>query len=88
MREYFMVKRDYKGSFKIGIGVGRTFKANDLSEVARGLMHYFNDVINVTEKSPFDRKKHLEHIKECSCCPLCSNVEGEQKPRKGKRHKR
>lgn len=88
MKQYYHVERTPDGKYKIGIGVGRTFKANDLTEVSRGLTHYFNDVVNVTEKSPFDRAAHLKHNDECDCCPLCRKETSTNRRFKGAIRKR
>jgi len=71
LKEYFTVKSDGRGGFKINVGVGRTFKARDLQEVVYGLEHYFRKAVLGFSKEPFNYEKHIAHAKECDCCPLC-----------------
>jgi len=60
----FKVDTEYSGAmelyYKISIGTGRTFHADNLDEVAYALQHYF-------------RKEMLgiEHEKVKDDCPLC-----------------
>ena len=67
MKTYFHV--DKKGeSYRIGIGLGKTFKANSLNEIGYALQHYFKEDMF---ENKFEYNKHIEHQKDCPCCPLC-----------------
>jgi len=69
------VKSGYAGyGYDISIGVGKTFHARTPQEIVYALAHYFR--VNFPEYTgdpdkPFDYQKHLDHAKECDCCPLC-----------------
>ena len=72
MKEYFKITTNQKGGYNISIGTGKTFRAETLQYVANALKHYFQEgLLN----KPFDYNKHIEHSKECSCCPLCDQIE-------------
>ena len=71
MKAYFTVTLHHDGQskgFDISIGAGKKFKAENLQEVVYGLQHYFRESI---PEYPFDYQKHIDHAKECGCCPLC-----------------
>lgn len=63
----FQVKRKGNG-YTISIGTGKTHQAKNLQEVVYGMQHYFQESIS---GYPFEYHKHIEHNKECNCCPLC-----------------
>lgn len=64
----FKITKRYDGRYKISIGTGKTFTADNIHELVYALEHYFHEGIY---NKPFDYHKHIEHNKECKCCPLC-----------------
>ena len=67
-RNEFKVTKDYMDRFQISIGVGKKFRALNLNAVAYALQHYFHaDLFD----NAWNYEKHIEHNKECNCCPLC-----------------
>ncbi len=56
--------------YKISVGTGKTARAKNLQEVVYALQHYFRESI---AEYPWDYAKHIEHSKECGCCPFCGD---------------
>jgi len=79
MKTEFKVEIDQTSArqYTISIGVGRKFPARNLQEVGYALEHYFRDGLFHEGSTPanFNHQDHVEHAKECDCCPLCRETE-------------
>ena len=69
------MKIETQGSgFLIRIGDHRTHKATNIQEVVYALEHYFRRAVPGYSNAKGDFwQHHVDHAKECSCCPLCRN---------------
>jgi hypothetical protein len=77
MNSYFTVKPHSPSGYDISIGVGRIFYARSMQEVIYALSHYFRVNIEHYTGDPnkkYDYDGHLNHSKECDCCPLCRKL--------------
>ena len=65
------IERQLRG-FHISIGDHKGHQANNIQEVVYALEHYYRQPVPgySTAKGDF-WQSHLDHAKECSCCPLC-----------------
>lgn len=68
--------------YLVSIGVGKKFRAENLDEVARALQHYFQVDLFTDVMGKFDYQEHLEHAKECLCCPFCRDMKEKEKGRR------
>ena len=64
----FKIDRE-NNRYKISIGTGETYRANNLQEVVYALQHYFQESIPMY---PFEYHRHAEQNKIDNRCPLCT----------------
>ena len=66
------INPNFQGGFRLSIGDHKVHDAKDLQEVAYALEHYFRRAVPGYSDATGDFwQHHLDHAKECSCCPLC-----------------
>lgn len=61
----------YGNGYKISIGTGKTYRADNLQEVIYAMEHYFNQGIPAYSSKTFSLTEHRKHNEVCHCCPLC-----------------
>ena len=67
------IEREPRG-FRIGIGDHRVHKATSIQEVVYALEHYYREPVPGYSNAKGDFwQNHVDHAKQCSCCPLCRN---------------